>query len=499
MAFLNLEKKTQIQKAFMSAMAFAGMSEAALDFNILDILENETQGPLNLFVDSSLGKDTNPGTSIAPFKTIQAAIDSLPKRIRHPVVINVAAGNHVGFKLEHFDVEMGAAGVGAWLRVVGTMSAATLTSGLASGAVASATAGIATIGSWGTVTVTGAGWTVSDLRCKHLRIVSGTGAGQIKAIYDNTATVITVQGTWATAPNATSTFEIVEPGSIINSGVEYPLEPTGPGLNAVATANSASVFVNGCRFGAATASTTRSRGTVENFKLTGSGDGVTVLSTDKFSAFACNLNGNTNGMRAAGRHTRAQAVECVSTKAGMTFVACGSSADGGAEVSASSCVASGIAVASSSILKNDCFQLNVCAFVGVTNSLASVLDASNGTIGNVLSTGSGSAQAIRRSTSTIAWHGSIRLFSSQLDSFATVFDGNGPGFIRCSALTGTGNTTVFSLVKGARIQVDSGSTITGTNEIVIDGAAAVTIASMRAASPKVLPATASPYGTCIYE
>lgn len=63
-------------------------------------------------------------------------------------------------------------------------------------------------------------------------------------------------------------------------------------------------------------------------------------------------------------------------------------------------------------------------------------------------------------------------------------------------LSGTGNTTIFSLSKGARAQLSSGSTIAGTTEIVLDGAAGQLISAMRAASPKLLT---NSYGTIIYE
>jgi len=63
-------------------------------------------------------------------------------------------------------------------------------------------------------------------------------------------------------------------------------------------------------------------------------------------------------------------------------------------------------------------------------------------------------------------------------------------------LSGSTNTTAFNLTQGGRVKLSSGSTITGSGEIVLDGAAAQTIASMRAASPKLLSST---YFSIIHE
>lgn len=49
-----------------------------------------------LYVDASAGNDSNPGTQQAPFKTIQAAIDSLPKDLGNfTATINVEEGEYL--------------------------------------------------------------------------------------------------------------------------------------------------------------------------------------------------------------------------------------------------------------------------------------------------------------------------------------------------------------------------------------------------------------------
>lgn len=52
-------------------------------------------GVRTLYVDAANGDDANPGTQQSPFKTIQAAIDSLPKDLgKGRAVIHVAAGTY---------------------------------------------------------------------------------------------------------------------------------------------------------------------------------------------------------------------------------------------------------------------------------------------------------------------------------------------------------------------------------------------------------------------
>ena len=68
--------------------------------------------------------------------------------------------------------------------------------------------GTATAGGASTLTNTGKAWTVNQWTNYQIRITGGTGAGQIRTIASNTATVITVSAAWTTAPDATSTYSI---------------------------------------------------------------------------------------------------------------------------------------------------------------------------------------------------------------------------------------------------------------------------------------------------
>lgn len=63
-----------------------------------------------------------------------------------------------------------------------------------------------------TLTKTGAGWTTNAYANKHVVIKSGLGAGQVRSIASNTATVLTLGAgeTFTTVPDTTSTFEVVD-------------------------------------------------------------------------------------------------------------------------------------------------------------------------------------------------------------------------------------------------------------------------------------------------
>jgi hypothetical protein len=67
--------------------------------------------------------------------------------------------------------------------------------------------GTTTSGGANTLTDSTKNWSVNQWTNYQIRIVSGTGAGQIRTIVSNTASVITVSG-WNTAPNTTSVYSI---------------------------------------------------------------------------------------------------------------------------------------------------------------------------------------------------------------------------------------------------------------------------------------------------
>lgn len=177
-----------------------------------------TTAALDLYV-SPAGNDSNTCTVSAPCLTIDRARRLIPRVIRHPVIVHVAAGTYsAGAVLASFVIDYPAdPNVGAYLQFAGACGTATLASGVTSGVATGATGGSGK--TWGTLTLAGAGWTVGDLRGKLIEIVSGTGAGQRWAIADNTIDTVTIAGTFSPAPAAGSGFVILTPTSTITGNV----------------------------------------------------------------------------------------------------------------------------------------------------------------------------------------------------------------------------------------------------------------------------------------
>jgi hypothetical protein len=68
--------------------------------------------------------------------------------------------------------------------------------------------GTATAGAASTLTDSGKTWTVNEFAGLSITITAGTGAGQVRTIASNTATVITVSTAWTTNPDTTSQYAI---------------------------------------------------------------------------------------------------------------------------------------------------------------------------------------------------------------------------------------------------------------------------------------------------
>lgn len=144
--------------------------------------------PLTIFVDSVSGLDVNPGTVEAPLKTVQNALSRLPKKIRHPITISLAAGNYDGFAINDFDIDYADPTLGAFLMITGTLANSTVATGTATGTVTSAVQGVNSTNTYAVVNDTAQTWTVDDLKGKFFVITGGTGVGQIYPITANTAT-----------------------------------------------------------------------------------------------------------------------------------------------------------------------------------------------------------------------------------------------------------------------------------------------------------------------
>jgi hypothetical protein len=196
-----------------------------------------TTGPMALFVDCSLGNDQNtctaPGASAC--LTIEGAVAKLPFYIEDGVVITAATSScAAGAYVNGMSFLVSGARkptsqtVGPYLKITGSYATHTPTTGLQTGAVASATQGNAGLGSgapstWGTFTVTGAGWTVNDLKAHLAQLSGGTCTPtEYVQIDSNTATVATIIGQFPVLADATCSFSIVDPGTPITGVLPRP-------------------------------------------------------------------------------------------------------------------------------------------------------------------------------------------------------------------------------------------------------------------------------------
>ena len=127
--------------------------------------------------------------------------------------------------------------------------------------------GTASAGAASTLTDSTRAWEINVFARRMVTIISGTGAGQYRYVVSNTATILTVDAAWGTAPDTTSIYEIsglwsdvASAGSLttITAGAGTPwtasqwigqqvraVAGTGAGQTSVITANTTSVLTFG--------------------------------------------------------------------------------------------------------------------------------------------------------------------------------------------------------------------------------------------------------------
>lgn len=170
---------------------------------------NSTTTNLTLWVDGSVGLDSNSGSEASPFRTITGALAMVPVRLAHTVLINVKAGTYAETIIDGrlyagdgitFSTPLTIRGVD-W--VTPTLASGSITSG--------------TLGSWSAPslarTVAGAAWNVNELKGKFVYITSGANAGRRYPIAANTATTLDIPFSNTTLNSCT--FEIVESAVIV--------------------------------------------------------------------------------------------------------------------------------------------------------------------------------------------------------------------------------------------------------------------------------------------
>ena len=184
----------------------------------------KTTGALSLFVDGTLGSDSNTCTAsgASACATVAGARALVPKLVQHPVTITIAAGTYAGDSLFAFAYTPATTAAGAYISFIGAQQAFTVATGTNSGTAT----GVGTDSDgFSTLTDSGQTWTASNLQGRFLAITGGTGSGQTLPIYENTGTIISVVGTYSPAPVAGSTYEIRTPAVIVTTGVNQMALP----------------------------------------------------------------------------------------------------------------------------------------------------------------------------------------------------------------------------------------------------------------------------------
>lgn len=161
-------------------------------------------GAVSLYVDPTNGLDAvgkGYASGSGATATRQYAIDLIPPLNGGNVTVNLAAGTYI----DAASIIKGKAFSGAYtITFVGAMTTqdtGTATSG-------AAYTGGASAHTKATLTNTAKAYTVNAHVNRLLVITGGTGVGQERFIYSNTATILTIVGDWDTVPDATSTYAI---------------------------------------------------------------------------------------------------------------------------------------------------------------------------------------------------------------------------------------------------------------------------------------------------
>lgn len=177
--------------------------------NILKRPEYQTYGTISLFVDGTLGSNSNPCTAsgASACLTLAGAFSKLPRFIRNNVTITVAAGTYA----EALNLANGLViDNGVSVTVTGALGLFTPATGSNSGS----TTASAAASSSGTASITDSTqtWTVNDLKGRFVNFTSGALSGQQFPITSNTATTLSMAG--STAAGTGVTYTIVTPSVI---------------------------------------------------------------------------------------------------------------------------------------------------------------------------------------------------------------------------------------------------------------------------------------------
>lgn len=440
----------------------------------------ETTAAITYYVEST-GSDENDGSLAKPFKTIQRAVDMVPKRIKHPVVINVGAGTFDGFALDGITIQY--ASTGSYIGVIGTLTTHTPSAGIAGGTATGFVNGSNATRS--SITIAGAGWTVDALKGKLMRVLSGGGytndpTKSCYVISANTADTVTVLSNYTTFDGSTA-IDFCDWGTAVRPNLK-----TTSGMVYGSTANTC-VITN----------------VIDSYSPSDSG-GVFLsrlnldAGADRGWSYGFGIqNGRSDVSLCKTTNIKAPVITNKKVDYDILLRRCVFYGDAAQTNARMYCLGSGNVTIYESYYSM--YGWGVDNYKGATYIYASIFEMLGGQAGFY---GGGANVSIGRSTLTapagtalqVTGFSPSKVGNGQVVSISYCdFSGSAVGLkvggasncVQASSLIGTGNTTGIQALNGANVYLNAGCTITGATEISLDGVSH-TLAEMRANNPKYL-------------
>jgi hypothetical protein len=447
--------------------------------------------PLIIYVEQTGQDAPGRGGQNSPFRTVQAAIDSIRDAQIHALVdILVGPGSFPAFSIGNLNIRSDInpstkTQSEIALRVTGTLGAPTLTSGTTTGTVTSSS-----IVNGHTQTVDLAqNWTIDELKGFIFTYIDASANVIDFVIVGNTSNTLLLAANLP--PPVGFAYQILEQKTRIDSGVaaigsiagsqqgRISVSNTAGSINGAISISNFLCVVDGMVSGAAAV-------TVRNAAVEFLG-----IRVQRFA-------GSTSFLSFSWQNARITANRCYATSNSTTS-------------------ASGASVNGSNLTVSGSYFRNLQTGITYFNNGYSETTLSNNVFEGI-TTGVNKSIGLLNLTSTNRFIGCTTAFASGTSTFssgialvssstASVFRFEncvscitviGPGFVTASACTGTGNTNGITLTKGARCQISNTATLGATTELSVDGVTG-TLATLRSNSPRVFPLVPNPYGTYVYE
>lgn len=483
----NVDLLTGSARDELDALVDSGLISAEIIAGSSKVTAKSIVTPYNIYV-SQTGNDDNVGTSDSPLRTIQAAINSLAGRIiQAKVTINVGPGSFKAFSIDgnqlpispvsNPNVPVSATG----LAIKGTWSIPVLTGGTVSGTATGASTNLATV-----MTDLGQAWTVDELRGKFV-----LSSSTYYPIISNTSTTMTVAHTAALS----GAYSIWEPGTIIDDGTAFCSVGSGSTVSrivitSVQVPSAADISISTLRISMDGLASGNSGLTVRNAALTADNISIYRTTGSSTTGMAVTSGSVVSLLRSSILHNDTTGT-CVSAPVALRLFSC------------QNCYfrngANGIAASANGA---SLFQMLSTTFEGQTSGVT----ASGGVVIQLSANGcrfinNTTALTIGQSTNNfpsalVASHGSTQTYFS---GCGTILIGNINSVSSLAVCSGASNTNGIVIVKGARAQISNTATLgVSGNELSVDGTVG-TLATLRAASPRVFPVVPNPYSTFVYE